>query len=303
MAAPVVIFAYDRPVHLQRTINALKGNIGANEAEVFIFVDTSDAPERQDNIQKVQEYLIELKKEQGFKNICVEYAQSHRGLANSVIYGVSKVIEEYGQVIVIEDDLITSIDFLDYMNKALEYYKNEKDIWSISGYSFPMKSLHTYPHDIFYSYRACSWGWATWKDRWETVDWNVGQYSEFIKDKYWQKRFNQGGSDMTFMLKKQMDGEQDSWAIRWCFEQSNQGKYTIYPCISKVENIGCDGSGTHSGISHEYDVKIYDSVRPVQLEKLGPDAKIVREFYLKYTDTFKKKLIRKLRSFFKLIKK
>ena len=294
MMAPVIIFAFDRAVHLQRTIEALQKNIGADMTEVFVFVDVSDEPEHAVGVGEVRNYLSAFEKIHGFKSLHIEYANAHRGLANSVIYGVSKVIKKYGQAIVVEDDLVTSSDFLDYMNQALQYYKNEENIWSISGYSFPMKSLKMYPHDIFYSYRGCSWGWATWENRWDTVDWEVKNFSAFLMDKKWQKRFNRGGSDLTFLLCKQMEGERDSWAIRWCFSQSNQEKYTVYPCKSKVKNIGCDGTGTHCDVSDEYNTNLYDDMKPTEFEKIQLDRKVCREFYLKYSDTVWKKIKRTL---------
>ena len=244
MRAPLVIFAYNRKEHLQKTIEALSANIGIEETEVYIFSDQFGRKEEQEKTEAVRSYLGELEKNHSFEELHVKYAAEHKGLAASVILGVTEVIERYGRVIVVEDDLYTSKDFLNYMNQALDYYEKES-IWSISGYSFPMKSLEQYPHDIFYSYRACSWGWATWKDRWNMVDWEVKDFWEFVKDRKRIRKFNRGGTDLTNMLCEQMEGKRDSWAIRWCFAQSRQDMPSIYPKSSRVVNLGFDGSGSH----------------------------------------------------------
>src|SRR5699024_3409085 len=106
-------------------------------------------------------------------------ASTNKGLANSVISGVTKVIDKFGKVIVIEDDLISSTDFLSYMNNALEFYEMNKSIWSISGYNIPIDIPSNYKHDVYLSYRGCSWGWATWKNRWNQTDWSVKDYDAF----------------------------------------------------------------------------------------------------------------------------
>ena len=106
------------------------------------------------------------------------------------------------------------------MNGALDYYKNVPNIWSISGYSFPMKSLKNYPHDVFYSYRGSSWGWATWLDRWVKTDWEVKDYEKMMQDKEWLNRFKRGGADLPGMLGLQMEGKNITWAVLWVFTQS-----------------------------------------------------------------------------------
>ena len=294
MLAPVVLFVYNRPEHTQRLLETLERNQQVEASELYIFSDAERGIKEADSVAEVRRKLEEYVPKSGFKKVHIEYAEKNRGLAASVISGVTKVIEEYGRAIVLEDDLLVSKDFLQYMNEALDFYCNEKDIWSISGYSFPMKVLRKYSHDIFYSYRGCSWGWATWKDRWETTDWNVSKYTDLLNDQKLQKKFNRGGNDLTVMLKNQMEGKLDSWAIRWCFSQSLAGKYTIYPKYSRVINEGCDGSGTHSGISNEYSTKFEDSIIACKFERLSIDRRIAREFKHKYSDTILKKIKRRI---------
>ena len=299
MLAPIVLFVYNRLDHTQGVIETLLKNTLAKESEFYIFSDAAKTENGVEKVNEVRKFIQDNSWHTGFKKVSIVEAEKNKGLAKSIIGGVSDIIQKYGKVIVLEDDLKLSPYFLEYMNDALEYYREDEKIWSISGYSFPMKSLKRYPHDIFYSYRGCSWGWATWIDRWKTVDWQVKEYEQFIGDQKWIERFNRGGVDLTNMLKMQMDGKIDSWAIRWCFSQSNQEMYTVYPRISYLENAGCDGSGIHSSVYDEYYTDMSQCVPKCRFETLEIDKKITKEFQMKYKDTIKKKIRRRIQIIFK----
>lgn len=299
MLAPIVLFVYNRLDHTQGVIETLLKNTLAKESEFYIFSDAAKTENGVEKVNEVRKFIQDNSWHTGFKKVSIVEAEKNKGLAKSIIGGVSDIIQKYGKVIVLEDDLKLSPYFLEYMNDALEYYREDEKIWSISGYSFPMKSLKRYPHDIFYSYRGCSWGWATWIDRWKTVDWQVKEYEQFIGDQKWIERFNRGGVDLTNMLKMQMDGKIDSWAIRWCFSQSNQEMYTVYPRISYLENAGCDGSGIHSSVYDEYYTDMSQCVPKCRFETLEIDKKIAKEFQMKYKDTIKKKIRRRIQKIFK----
>lgn len=299
MLAPIILFVYNRLDHTQGVIETLSKNFLAKESELYVFSDAAKSENGLEKVNAVREYIRDITWHGRFKKVSIIEAEKNKGLANSVIGGVTEIIREYGKVIVVEDDLLLSPYFLNYMNDALDYYQDDKKIWSISGYSFPMKSLKKYPHDIFYSYRGCSWGWATWSDRWDTVDWQVSEYNQFINSQEWIERFNRGGVDLTNMLKMQMERKIDSWAIRWCFAQSNQDMYTVYPRISYLENAGCDGSGMHSGADDEYYTDMSGCIPKCKFETLEIDRKIAKEFQMKYKDTLKKKIKRRLQKIFK----
>ena len=298
MLAPVILFVYNRLDHTKNVLDSLAKNFLAAETELYIFSDAAKSESGKEKVAEVREYIRRTDWQKSFKKVKIIEAEKNKGLAKSIIGGVTSIIEEYGTAIVVEDDLILSPYFLQYMNDALKYYKDDQQIWSVSAYSFPMKSLARYDHDVFYSYRGCSWGWGTWADRWRMVDWEVKDYPKMMADKNWQNRFNRGGADLVNMLRLQMEGKLDSWAIRWCFSQSNHEMYTVYPKVSYVLNEGCDGTGTHSGSSDEYDTEIYDSVKKCRFEKLKIEKAISKEFYLKYTDTFAKKVKRKIKKIF-----
>jgi len=250
--APIVLFVYNRPRHTRQTIDALKKNKLADKSKLFVFSDGFKDSEGKNKVVEVRKYI---KKISGFKKIEIIEREANFGLANSIIDGVTKIINEYGKIIVMEDDLIVSSAFLDYMNNLLDIYKNEKKVFCVTGYNHPsslMKIPSEYKYDIYFNPRAASWSWGTWKDRWNKADWEVEDYGMFKKDKKLQKDFNLGGSDMSNMLKEQMEGKIDSWAIRWCYILFKNNAYCIYPIKSYVNNIGLDGSGVHCDLAGKY---------------------------------------------------
>lgn len=279
--SPIVLFVYNRPEHTRKTIDALTTNKLAEKSKIFIFSDGAKSFKDKKKVQQVRKIINNVN---GFKDISVFESDQNMGLANSIINGVTKIINEYKKVIVLEDDLITSKNFLNYMNRALNFYDNNKDIWSISGYNLPINIPDNYDYDIYLSYRASSWGWATWEDRWNIIDWKIKDYDQFINSKRKKRLFNRGGNDMTRMLKNQMNGKIDSWAIRWCYNQFKKNKFTIYPVKSKVRNIGMDGSGTHYKFSDKEQVELDSGKSKVKFtNNLELNNKILTEFK-KYYD-------------------
>ncbi len=243
--APIVLFVYNRLEHTKQTIAALQKNILAEESKLFIY---SDGPKNSDAAFLVEELRSYLKSITGFKNVIIVERDKNFGLAASIIDGVNEVIHKYGKVIVLEDDLITSKYFLQFMNNTLNTYVDAENIFSITGFSFStsfMKFPKDYKNDVYLNIRPMSWSWATWIDRWKDIDWEIKNFKEFINDPEQVEKFNHGGTDLTRMLKNQMNGKLNSWYIRWTFNAFQKNKFTIYPRVSYVNNIGHDASGVH----------------------------------------------------------
>ena len=238
--APILLFSYKRLAALKQTVAALQGNLLAEESELFVF---SDGAKKQEDISEIQQVRSFLKTIRGFKSVEVFEASENSGLANSIIAGVSKMFQRYDRVIVLEDDLITSGNFLSYMNQALQYYE-KMNVFSVSGFSFPITGAPA--NSVYFTLRSSSWGWATWKDRWNKVDWEVKDYDDFKRNGKERRKFNQMGSDLAEMLDRQMAGKMDSWAIRWCYQQFKQQSYTVVPVVSKVQNNGFGAGATHT---------------------------------------------------------
>jgi len=253
--SPIVIFTYRRVP--EQLIKSLLENSLSEQSEVFIFSDGAKNDEDLTDIKKVREYLKTI---DGFKSIDIIEADTNKGLATSIIGGVTQVINKYGKAIVLEDDLVVSKSFLEYMNEGLVFFENDKKIWSISGYGPELPCLKNYNDDIYLSVRVSPWGWATWSDRWEKIDWEVKDYDEIKKSGVLQKKFNLAGNDMFKMLELQMLGKIDSWAVRWYYNQFKLKTYSVYPKKSKVVNIGfSDDKGTHtSGANEKWFVELND---------------------------------------------
>ncbi|WP_044208206.1 glycosyltransferase [Flammeovirga sp. OC4] len=280
--APICIFTYNRLEETRKTISSLKKNYLASESHVYIF---SDGPKNKNASKEVDEVRNYLHSITGFKKIKIFEANINKGLAKSIIYGVSKVFEDYDKVIVVEDDLITSQNFLDFMNQGLEYYKDSENIFSISGYSFDLKTLNNLKEDYYFGVRSSSWGWGTWKYNWETIDWEVKSYSNFKKDKLKRKEFNKGGSDLSNMLDNQMNGKIDSWAIRFCYQQFLCNKATVFPKKSKVQSIGFSEKATHTHKTKRFNTTLdVSNKRSFTFEKFQTyNDSLIKEFYSKFS--------------------
>lgn len=276
--APVLLFTYKRLDTLKSTISALRSNFLAKDTELYVFSDGPKNVADENTIQAVRNFLKTI---DGFKKITIYESYNNKGLANSIIDGVSSLIDKYEKVIVLEDDIRTVPNFLSYMNFSLDYYRDSINVFSISGYSFNLGYPNNYKFDSYFLNRGWSWGWATWKDRWVDVDWNVSDYNSFITNKQAQKQFSKGGSDLNSMLAKQMNGDLDSWAIRWFYHQFKVNGLTLYPVFSKVYNEGFDKDATHTtGAINRYvpSLDISDNIN----FKLPPDTIINKYFQDKF---------------------
>ena len=237
--APIALFAFNRPDLLRSTLDALRANPEAPSTELFIFVD---GPRNDEDAEKTASVLFIARSAKGFARVEVRASSSNRGLGPSIIAGVSDIVSRYGRVIVMEDDLVVTPNFLSYMNAGLERFGNEDKVFSICGYSLDLR-LNAYKYDTYLGHRSSSWGWATWKDRWESVDWDP---SENLIDRRWRAFNRWGGSDCSRMLSDWRKGKNKSWAIRFCFSQFLQDKLSLFPVMSLVNpDGGFTGEGTN----------------------------------------------------------
>ncbi len=285
--APIVLFVYNRPWHTQQTIEALQRNELADESELFIYSDGPRNDKAREHVRRVRQYIKTI--DEGFKKITIIERDKNWGLADSIIDGVTEVVNEYGRVIVLEDDLVTSPFFLRYMNEALEFYKDNNAIMSISGYTLPpkyMKFPKNYYYDIYLNYRNSSWGWATWADRWKLNDWDIQDYNQFIRNPEQQRLFNRGGDDLTPMLKSQMSGIIDSWAIRFSYAHFKERMYSVCPRYSYVSNIGCDGTGTHCGNEEQFK---NDLLKAKPITNFISDIELDEDVMLEFRKFYRKK--------------
>lgn len=283
-AAPALVFTYNRLAKTERTLYALNENDLAADTDLFIFCDQADPAKPGDEfaVKKVRDFLSDFAEYSRFRSVKIIFARQHRGLAASVISGVSEVISQYGKVIVTEDDLVSHCNYLTYMNECLERYQSDERIWSISGYSYPLEGNRD-TDCVYFTYRGSSWGWGTWKDRWETVDWEMKDYSGLPWNLKRMKSLNLAGRDLYMMLRNQKKGVIDSWAVRWVFEQTRNQMLTVYPAHSFLYNIGLDGSGTHHVGDGNDQIESLDAV-PYELTEVRLSRPLLEQFAEYYRD-------------------
>ena len=291
--APIILFVYKRPYHTKRTVELLKNNIHANESELYIYSDAAKSSEEKEKVLEVRKYIANIT---GFKKKYIINREENYGLSKSIISGVSDVIEIHKKVIVLEDDILTSRDFLKFINEALKFYQDNVNIFSISGYTFPIKIPNYYDNDIFIIPRVSSWGWGTWIDRWKKVDWNIKDFNFFKDNRKIQKEFNIGGEDLTSMLLAQRYGYIDSWAIRWNYAQYKNDAVSLFPVKSKIQNIGFDNSGTHIFRKNKFSTNFNPAITEINLTN---EIKIDNNVLLEIKKLFKQSLIRKFINYFR----
>ena len=262
MLAPIVLFTYCRPIHTQQTVESLLTNIESHSTDLIIYSDAPKNADAENGVKKTREYLKTIV---GFKTIQIVERTQNLGLANSIIDGVTSVINKYGRCIVVEDDLITSPFFLKYMNEALTLYEGEERVISIHGYMYPVKGKLP---ETFFIRNADCWGWATWKRGWDLFNEDAKELLSILEKQNLCSEFDFNLTyPYTNMLKAQIEGRIDSWAIRWYASAFVNNRLTLYPSRSLVFQNGMDGiAGTHCGKDERYNVEL--SPNPICLEKI-----------------------------------
>ena len=261
MPAPIVLFVYNRPAHTSRTVEALLKNELAGVSDLIIYSDAPTRPEAADAVREVREYIRSIA---GFRSVSIVERETNFGLARSIIDGVTAIVNKYGRIIVLEDDMVTSPYYLAYMNEALEKYADDDSVVSIHGYVYPV--AQPLPEAFFLPGADCC-GWATWSRGWACFN-GKGQ---FLLDELNRRNlirafdFN-GAYPFSKMLEGQIKGTNDSWAVRWYASTFLAGKLPLYPGRSLVHNIGNDNSGTHCGVTASLDADL--SKTPISLNAI-----------------------------------
>jgi len=249
--APIALFVYNRPEHTRRTLNYLQKNVLADESRLFIFSDAAKTDEDKAKVDEVRHLITAVS---GFKSVKVITQKENLGLANSIISGVTKLVNEYGKVIVFEDDLLSSPFTLQYFNEALTRYENEEKVMHIGAYMYKLANKGL-PQTFFFR-AATSWGWATWARAWK----NFEPDASVLHQQFDKKKIESFSIEGTMNFWKQLEGyragKNDSWAIRWYASIFLKGGLTLNPSVSLIHNIGNDGSGTHSNKEDMYHVQI-----------------------------------------------
>lgn len=293
MNAPILLFVYNRPAHVKRTVEALRRNTLAAESELYIYADAARNEEEAEAVAAVREYIHQIS---GFKAVHITERTENWGLARSIIDGVTQIVSQSGRVIVLEDDLITAPYFLQFMNDALEVYKDEPRVGHVQGCDFT--KAPNLP-DTFLIKWTGSWGWGTWDRAWKLFNPDGAALLKEMEERRLTKEFDFNGKyGFTRMLRRQIQGKNNSWAIRWNASLFLKGILSVNVGKSLVQNEGFDGSGTNCGGGGLYASDLY--MQRIPVERIEPAVENVeaRKAYSDYyarTNSFMAKAIRRIR--------
>jgi hypothetical protein len=287
--APIVLFVYNRPSHTSKTLDALKLNELADESLLYIYSDGPKQNATEDQLKKIDEVRDIIRSKKWCKEVNIIESKKNKGLADSIINGVTEIVNQYGKVIVLEDDIVTSKGFLKYMNEALILYQNELQVMHISGYIFPVKGK--LPTTFFYRQTSC-WGWATWSDRWSFLNTCA---SELLDDLNNSGKIEYADIDGTNQFLNQLnaniEGKIKTWAVLWHFSVFMSDGLSLHPKNSLVKNIGHDGSGVHCSENKFFNSKLvnYIKLKKIKITDYRKIYKKLEEFYrptIKINDAF-----------------
>lgn len=289
--APIALFTYSRADHTRDAVESLLNNKEAAESDLYIFSDGPKTEAKREAVEENRKYIHSIT---GFKSIHIVEREKNWGLANSLIAGITDVINQYGRVIVVEDDLVLSPYFLKFMNEALEKYADDDRVGTISAYLPPLKEK--LPDTFFLMYFKC-WGWATWKRAWDLLEKDTKPLLRGLR--FRKKKFDVGGGVGNYgNLYCQKVGLVDSWYVRYYASLFLKDKLSLYPGHSLASNSGLDGTGTHCGIGLQakYTTSAYNqviNVKDIPVEENVKVYKLFSDYYLRgnTTKSFKKTLI------------
>ena len=291
--APILLFAYNRPDHVQRCIASLQANTLSADSDLFIFSDAARTTADTDNVKAVREMTRRVT---GFRSVTITERQENWGLARSIIDGVTTLVKRYGRVIVVEDDLVVAPYFLQFMNDALETYKDEERIGHIQACDFTKNP--SLP-DMFLIKWTGSWGWATWERAWRFFEPDGRKLLHELEDRKLTRQFDFNGKyGFTRMLRRQIEGKNNSWAIRWNASLFLRDMLSLNVGRSLVANEGFDGSGTNCGGGGLYDSELW--MQPLPVQSITPvvenlQARKVFEQYYGATNSFWAKALRRIK--------
>lgn len=291
--SPILLFVYNRPEHTRRCIAALKANAPAAQSMLFVYSDAARAPENREAVEATRQFIRSI---DGFASVTIIERTENWGLAKNVIDGVTTQVKRFGRVIVLEDDLIVAPYFLQFMNDALETYRDEPRVGHIQACDFTKEP--SLP-DTFYIKWTGSWGWGTWERAWRLFNPDGKELLRQLEERKLTRTFDFGGTyGFTRMLRRQIEGKNNSWAIRWNASLFLADVLSLNTGRSLVRNIGFDGSGTHCGSERLYDSDLW--MQPLPVEKLLPveENKEARRVFARYyhrTNSFLPKAIRRIK--------
>lgn len=279
MLAPIIVFSYNRPEHLQKTLDALSHNDLAAQSVLYIYCDGAKADASDEQIRRVKQNRELAHSAEGFLQVHVVERENNYGLADNIIGAVTEIVNKYGRVITLEDDVITSVGFLKYMNEALVQYEKDDQVMHVSGYMYPHKKK--LPETFFYEVPYPGGGWATWQRAWNHFSNDIDYLFDYWSPRW--KEFNRFGGDyLQKQLQANKDGTMYTWFIKWHAVVLMRRGLSLYPGVSLTNNIGFDSSGSNCGTMSQFDILSpadYITVKRKKIIENRRAAKIIYHFY------------------------
>lgn len=292
--APVLLFVYNRAECTFKTLEHLKQNVLADQSELFIYSDGPKPGANEDDIKKIQEVREIIRIEKWFKEVHIIESPVNLGLANSIIKGVTETVNRFGKVIVLEDDLLTSEHYLEYMNGGLSLYENSERVFQIVGYTAPIKTA--FKNESFFLPISSTLGWGTWERAWKYFEKAPQDYTILKTDKKLRRRFDMDNSyPYSNMLIRQMETGIDSWGIRWWWTVFKQKGIALFPDRTLIAHIGFDPDATHTKNSTPDFNKYWITDYPIKHfpETIEINHNFYSELKCLYNKKFKKSLLQK----------
>ena len=290
--SPIVMFVYNRPWHTQQTLDALKKNELAEQSHLIVYSDAAKNDELKKSVEKVRSLISNIT---GFKKVTVVERKKNWGLADSIINGVTATLNQYGKIIVLEDDIVTSTCFLRYMNDALDYYQNVGKVMHISGWNYPISSESL--DETFFLRTTSCWGWATWGRAWKFFDKDPQNLVEtFTKKDRSDFDFNVRAG-MWSQVTGNLSGKLNTWAVFWYATVFKLNGLCLHPSNSLVKNIGHDGSGVHCGTSDIFYATLSDKSVAHFSDDITENTKAmgrIQKFFLNNKKSFFDRVINRL---------
>ena len=284
--APIALFVYNRPLHTRNVLQSLKANPESASSLLVVFCDGPSPASNVSEREKINAVRALVRSESWCKEVRVIEQDINSGLAASIVRGVTRLTEEFGKVIVLEDDLLLSPGFLAYMNQALELYESNDQVMHISGYMYPRirLPLATHPPDTFFSEHMACWGWGTWKRAWDHYSGSANDLLRRLEESGSTTRFNMDSPTGNFLdqLQANVNGTLHTWAIKWGASIFLQKGLCLFPGNTLVKNVGTDGTGTHRDVAEIFlHQKLFKSatVTPIAVKEDQRQREVLKWFF------------------------
>lgn len=304
--APIVLFCYNRPHHTLAVLKSLKENDLANKSILYIYADGPKENADFETINSINELRSIIRQENWTKEVHIIEQTKNIGLANSIINGITEIINQYGKIIVLEDDTVPTKGFLRFMNDTLKMYNDDESVMNISGYLYPI-NLDKYAQSSFFSRVAAGWGWATWARAWKHYEPNIDKILHNLENNNLISAFNVDNTHLFFnQLLDNKNNKMYTWGIRWYASWFLNNGYNLFPKTSLIKNIGFDSSGSNCSSTDRFDSSTTDylTVQRIKIKEnrwIRNKLKLYFIHHLKSKSFYNRQYIRLYKKYLELI--